>query len=593
MNSNKRNRGEHDSFSIVDTLFYPYTAVRDWFSDALSGDDRIRDPDGGPFSAVVSILTLPFRLLFAFAVFMVQAWSTSRKGRAFVLGIPAVAVVVLSSITFWGVTFYYNKLTLGRTFSYYKKALRQDEVDPERVLIFAKKRAALQPEDEELKYNLGVALEADGQHEKALSLMKELAPVDAPGYVNAHLWLARNYQQEQIKSSEKEKFDDLSAKHLEMVVKEDPSNLSAQMSLASQYQIRSSNAKIAGDDAESNKNLEQAEKALENVINPMFAAKASERQMSIAQILQIPRLLSIKRALGNEAGAMEKFDELFDDVLKKTQNFPDDIRLKIFVALRDSAISVKDYDRAVKIMQQAFQTFDNSKLKQAFVRSSAQLLLLKADQHLDFDDREDFLAHVDAVSRSLNANPAEREAYKRLLNVIAKLRGSDQNLVWLKESLLNSSKLSLTHLLIGFNMISEGDIQDGKSHWKIAFRLERIAQTILNNIIDVASSDKEGRVENMLDVNLIALEMFDQPMLYQSLGMNHFHNNNIEEAIKNFEITLELQPTLIRSHYHLVECYEALGNTEKAAFHQKKLDEFFAKLPPNQRDKIKNRMKNL
>ena len=593
MNSNKRNHNEQDSFSILETLFYPFTATRDWFSDGLSGDDRIRDPDGGPFSAIVSILTLPFRLLFAFAVFMVQAWTTSRKGRAFVLGLPAVGTVAICSVLAWGVTFYYNKLTLGRTARYYQYYAGEDKVDSESVLIFAKKLNALKPEDEGTQFTLGEALEADGQHLKAVSLMEDLGPEDKPGLINAHLWLARNYQKEQISSSEKDEFDALSAKHLELVVEKDPSNLNAQLSLAAQYQIRSAVAKKAGDDAGSIENLEKAEKALENVINPMFAEKASERQMSMGQILQIPRLLTIKRALGNEDNAMEKFDELFEEVLKKSQNFPDEIRLKIFVALRDTAISVKDYDRAVKIMQQAFQTFDDSQLKQAFVRSSAQVFLLKADQHTNFDDRDDFLAHISAIGRSLNANPAEREAYRRLLNVIVKTKDSDQNLVWLKESLLDSSKLSLTHLLIGFNMIREGDIQDGKSHWKIAFRLERIAQTILNNIIDVASSDKEGRVENMLDVNLIALEMFDQPMLYQSLGMNYFRRNEYQEAIKNFEAALELQPALIRSHYHLVECYEALGNTEKAQFNQQKLDEFFAKLPPGQREEIKKRMKNL
>ena len=110
MKSNNRNRDEGDSFSIVEVLFYPYDVVREWFADALSGDDRIRDHDGGAMSSVVSVLTLPFRLLFAFLVFMVQAWTTSRRGRAFILGIPAVATVVLCSTLFWVTTFYFNKL---------------------------------------------------------------------------------------------------------------------------------------------------------------------------------------------------------------------------------------------------------------------------------------------------------------------------------------------------------------------------------------------------------------------------------------------------------------------------------------------------
>lgn len=593
MNSNKRNRNKSDSFSIFDTVMYPIDAVRDWFADALTGDDSIRDPDGGPLSSVVAVLTLPFRLLFAFAVFMVQAWTTSRKGRAFILGVPAVATVSVCGALFWVTTHYYNRLTLGRTAGNYAFHNSKEASNPENVLIFAKKLHELKPEEEKYKYQYGLALDAAKQTQHAISLMASLGPEESPGYVPAHLWLARNYQRQQIEKDNKSKLDELASRHLELVVEKEPSNLDAQSSLSSQYQIRAMEAKKSGDQEEAKANLKKAETALDNVINPMFHPDPSQRKMSIGQIMQVPRLLAIKRELGSQEGAMERFDSLFQDVLKLSRNLPDDLRLKIFVALRDSALSVQEYDRAVEIMQQAFQTFDDTNLKQAFVRTSAKVFLLKAQQMTDFDNREDFLGHLKAICMSLNANPAERDAYQMLIKVLAKTKDNDQNMIWLKESLLDSPKISLTHLLIGLAMIREGDIQDGKSHWKIGFRLERIAQTILNNIIDVASTDKDANIENMLEINLIALEMFDQPMLYQSLGMNYLREGNTEEAVKNFETALKLQPALIRSHHHLIQCQETLGNMEKAKYHQDKLNEYYDKLPPKQRDLIKQRMESL
>ena len=593
MNSNNRNRDQSDPFSIIDTLLYPITAVKDWFADALTGDDSIRDPDGGAMSSVVSVLTLPFRLLFAFAVFMVQAWTTSRKGRAFILGVPAIVTVLISMTLLWVTTHYYNRFIVGRTVYRYKKFARNEASEPEDVLIFAEKLHELKPEDEVYKYQYGLALDAAKHTEKATSLMASLGPEDSPGFVPAHLWLARNYQKQQLSRDDKSKFDQLASRHLELVVEKDPSNLDAQSSLANQYQIRAMEATKLGDDENATANLKKAELALDNVINPMFHPDASKRRMSIAQILQVPRLLTIKRELGSQEGAMERFDNLFTEVLKLSRNLPEEWRLKIFIALRDSALSVQDYDRAVEIMQQAFQTFDDTNLKQAFVRTSAKVLLLKAQQLTNFDDREEFLGHVGAICMSLNKNPAERDAYKILINVITKIKDSDQNMTWLKESLLDSPKISLTHLLIGLAMVQEGDIQDGKSHWKIAFRLEKIAQTILNNIIDVASTDKESRIDEILEINLIALEMFDQPMLYQSLGVNYLRDGNTEEAIKNFEEALKLQPGLIRSHHHLVQCQETLGDVEKARYHQDKLDEFLDKLPSNQRELIVERLKAL
>lgn len=593
MNSKNRSRGDRDSRSLVEMLFSPFVAVRDWFADALGGDDSIRDPDGNAITAVVSVLTLPFRLLFAFAVFMVQAWSTSRKGRAFLLGLPAVFTVVGCAFLLWAATFFFNRFTLGRTAGYYGFYSKADEVVPENVLMFANKWHQLKPEEEELKYRVGLALNADGQDLLAVSLMKSMASEDEPGFIPAHLWLARSYQRKMLDPESDGQFDGLVSRHLELVVEKDPANLDAQTSLAGQYQIRAVAAQREGDTEGFKANLEQAATALNNVIEPMFNPKRSERIISVGQILLIPRLLNIKRELGQEVGAMEKFDSLFSEVLKLSASFPDPIRLQIFVALRDSAISVKDYDRAVKVLQQAFESFDDSEKKQAFIRSSARVLLRKADQYKDFTNREEFFKHLSAIAESLNANPAERETYDRLIDVIAKVADNDQYLEWLKESLLTTPKLSLTHVLIGFNMVREGDIQDGKSHWKIAFRLEGVAQSILNNIIDVASSDKEARIENMLDVNLIALEMFDQPMLYQSLGMNYLRLGNIEEATKSFETALEQRAGLLPSHFQLEKCYTLLGNPAKAEFHKNKLEEYFDRLPPSRRDAIRRVLENI
>ena len=582
MSLNNRNRPEAD-FSLVDTLLSPYRSARDWFADALSGDDSIRDPDGGPLSTLVSILTLPFRLLFAFMVFMVQAWTTSRSGRAFLLGMPAVGVMALCALIAWGVTFYksYNRLPILRANMFYQAQAKAENPVPENLLMSAKKLLVLKPDNEQYRYNVGVALAAMKDESNAVSLMKVLAPEDEVGFIPAHLWLARNYLRKEIQNEEMGDADSLVSKHLNLVASAEPTNLDAQSSLASQYQIRAAKAEKAGDEEGKKANLEKAEEALENIIEPVVNGKRRAAS-SYGQVMQIPRLLNIKRQLGTEKGAMQRYDDTFKTFVEETQDWPSEYRQKIFTAFRDSAISVKDYDRAVDVMQLAFQTFDDSRLKQTYVRNSAKIMLMKASENKNFEDREEFLAHMDALCKSFNASPKEREAYMLLLNVIRETNKSDDCLKWLNESLLDSPKLSLTHLLIGFNLISQGDIQDGRNHWKIAFRMEKIAQNILNNIIDVASADKERRIENMIDVNLIALEMFDHPMLYQSMGINYMRQENYVEAAKNFEIAIEQNEMLVTSHFHLIKIYDALGNTEKKDYHQGKLDEYLNKLPHEQ-----------
>jgi tetratricopeptide (TPR) repeat protein len=119
------------------------------------------------------------------------------------------------------------------------------------------------------------------------------------------------------------------------------------------------------------------------------------------------------------------------------------------------------------------------------------------------------------------------------------------------------------------------------------------AQSVLNNIIDVASSDKESRIENILDVNLIALEMFDQPILYQSLGINYMRVGNYEQAIQNLELALKQRSGLLPSHFHLKKCYRQQGDLAKAEFHEKKLEEYLARIAPAQSEAIRKGLVDL
>ena len=91
------NRKDDDGFSdrnFLSLLMAPFKAVRDGIADAFSGSDSSFRGSGS--NPVVGFLTLPFRLLWGFAVFMVQAWTTSRNGIAFLRGFPAFAIMAFT-----------------------------------------------------------------------------------------------------------------------------------------------------------------------------------------------------------------------------------------------------------------------------------------------------------------------------------------------------------------------------------------------------------------------------------------------------------------------------------------------------------------
>jgi len=367
--------------------------------------------------------------------------------------------------------------------------------------------------------------------------------------------------------------------------------------LIGEYQRLAAAARESGDRDAQIAILKEAESALENMIKPMFAT-GTERQLQISHLLQVHRLLNIKALLGTQKGEMARFEVLFEEAYQRSGDLSENTMVKIFISHRDCAWYVGDFDRAAEVMLEAFETLNDTKLKRAFLSSAANAYRTKARQFDNVNSRENFTSYITAILNSIHVNSKhqplyDRDTYEMLIDVIAKTKNHDQNIVWLKESLLSSPELSLTHLLIGVSMIQKGNLQDGKNHWHIAFKLDINAQTILANFISVASLDKENRIDDVLKINLAALEMFEHPLLDQALGQNYLAMGNVETATELFEVTIEKNPKLMLSHHYLVKCYQKLGNSEKAAYHQEKLDQYFSKLDPAQRDQIKGRLENL
>lgn len=57
---------------------------------------------------------------------------------------------------------------------------------------------------------------------------------------------------------------------------------------------------------------------------------------------------------------------------------------------------------------------------------------------------------------------------------------------------------------------------------------------------------------------------------YYNLGVLYISQNHFNEAIENFERALSINPNLVEAHKKIAQCYEAIGNSQKASFHLSK-----------------------
>jgi len=357
-----RRKRKQDDFetkkTFLQVLLSPITAVQEWFADALGGDDSLKTGDSG-FTSVFSILTFPFRFLFAIAVFMVQAWSTSRVGRAFVLGLPAVTTVAGCLAILWVSTRYFTP--------------------PENALMFAKKYVGLKPEDPKGLFRLGLALEKSGDSTAAVGVMNMLAPPELPegfekpatknaidkeedkigDFFPAHLWLS-NFYQRQISDGEfSPEVASLADKHLTRAAENSPENRELAISRASLFELRSIHVKDKPDEYIAQ--LRNLESSLTAAVRPPL--------QTILQVAQIPKLIQTKRKLAelddsvNFEQAKKQFGELFDDLLELGRKTPDGVRLRIINHVVSGYVQLKEYDKAVSIISQSLQSFDATEIK--------------------------------------------------------------------------------------------------------------------------------------------------------------------------------------------------------------------------------------
>ena len=624
--------------SITDLIFSPITKVREWLADALGGDDSIRT-EKTTFESILSVITLPFRLLFAIAVFMVQAWSTSRGGRAFLLGMPAVGAVGVCIVALWASTFYYNALTVGHTRSYYQFHASNKEADPTYALMFAEKLVELTPKDPSALFRLAISHASNDDFPSALALMKMLAPPEettvsttspaqlptatAPGenladrssadqnpadvvlpdeaeltnYVPAHLWLSAFYQK-QISEEYDPAADELAEKHLLRADAASPNNSQVLISLASLYEQRAQKAKTANEQ-QYIAQLKKLETALSASVKPPI--------VNLPQVGQIPKLIRTKRELAELDSEYifdqneEQFNQLFEDIQRVSRKLPENIRLVVLGQIINGKVQLKDYDGAVEVIANSVNTFSDDKIKEQLIRQAAIVFLENARNNENLDDQDQYKARLSSICACLNSNLREIRAHKMLLGMIRHNQFEPDKYPWLQETLLKSPKLIVNHLAIGCHLIYEGERDDdaakverGLNHWKIAYRIDPQAQSILSNLIELSTLSKFDRLESLGLMVEQAIKMFpDQGLLHRAAGILMADKRDYKQAIDRLRYAASLEAFPLISHVMLSHCYQQLGDLSGAATHRATVDELFAKLNPNQQAVFRTHVVNL
>ena len=608
----KRKNDEFQTQSLLGILLTPFRAVQDWFSDAVSGDRGYSD---GESSSLAQTLSFPFRFLWGFLVFIVQAWTTSRDGLAFLRGLPALAVLGATPFLVWGFVNYSNAITLGPTLGYHQMHLSNEAYD--NATMFARKMVSLKPESKRFKYFLADDLFRAGDTGEANRIMafiagstdvpdtmdEDVTPTVLPGdliadgskttdettdeevdpdddeddaeepenFSDAHVWIAQKLLRKQRSEGYDDARNEKAMLHLRAAINADKENVRAQVNLIDLYTTKA----------------ESFEEGSEGYIENLGLARESLERLTgysnftrMEQVLAMPQLIDVCVKLDDRKAARHQLNMASEKISRVAQLNPD--IYEVWLALVRSAVALEDYDRANEVITTGYQNVKSQENRRKIMQLASLVHIKNADDFDDLENEESFRTRLFALCKAIATNPKDVKIYDRLVDYIDVEVDKPERDKWLRNSILDCPIPGVVHILIGTRELLRGDVVAGKTSWDIARHQFGTTEFVTHRLLSVAIKKRPEFGEgDLLDTALLLFP--SQYMLYETRGMIRKNQEKYQEAIGDFETVLEKVPDLITAHKYLKDCYAATNEPGKSKFHGDKVEELLERIDVKER----------
>ena len=575
--SGKRN----DSFfaRLTDEISRPFTAFMDEAFSGRSSSDR----------GAAGLLTAPFRFLGGLAVFLVQAWASSRSGLKFIVGLPALAAIGLFLVGIWMANFYQNRLYGSASVGFSQSAKlalkipeQRDSALRQRV-SYARQMVRLRPESDEDKYKLGSAASSAGDVPTAFDIMTMLAPDDQPGMSNAHLWRAGFYQSEDLFQASDEERDEIVLNQLDLAIQQQEDNEKAHKNMSAIH-LR----KAATYEDGSPENTEHMEEAKAHLL-----AMLSGGINSVEHLMATMQVVEISRQLYGVDAARKTFDRIYSNHLEPVSKKRPNV-FQIWLVLVKCAVALEDFPLAKKFIRQGFISSNSSEVRRQIANLSSSVLLQEADISDDMTDPEMYKRRLYALTRAVSVNPKNDEIYKRLIKFIDSGSGDQFNMEWFEEAKLAAPDPGALTTMLGLRAMMDGNVEKAKTHWRVSQQLYTLSELVLNHLIIVGKKTNQKDFSDPVDLLSKSLDAFpDNPFLLQSRGYFLIKEGDYQQAIRDLDVAIEKLPNLLESRRFLVLLYEEAGDSTQAAYHQQKLDDTLLKMPEDNREKLMKRLERI
>lgn len=466
----------------------------------------------------------------------VGLWFISRSPRLLLLGLPAMILFTAIPVMAISGRTATSRLDVRRTYetAAARAALAEDH---DAAALWFRKLLTLNPNDQEVKFHLALAVDAQGDTARANALFDQLTPLDKAGYPAAHFYRAGQI----VDQEEPPTPDDYrrAVWHLTQVLNQNPNDLQAKTLLANVQVMRGETAAAA------------------EILEELVVAHP-EVHLTVSGLYK--KLGRDDTAEHHAHQARDRFRDLWD---REPENVNHLLRLA-----EAHALSLQFREAETLLFEHLNKKLDVEATATALVK----LAMLEVDLELE-KDAPDWALVVSLLERSLASGYLHGYVFERIALVVGRHSGekADQLREQLEAALADGRAPAVCHLLLGTLLGQNDQKADAIRHLEAARRVYPENPVVLNNLAYyLMESDPPQLEDALVHANLAAKLAPNTPEIQETRGQILTKLGRDAEALPDLEAALRMEEVPATLHKTLSQVYDRLGHDTMSERHRKR-----------------------
>ncbi len=483
----------------------------------------------GVFGFLLIPIVMPIKLLFS-AVYLFGPWWGSSQVRHLLYGLPSVLVLAL---VIYILTMAKINLGAGKRSEKYitaaTSAVKRSEW--KEAKLYYQRAIDMGISTPAVRFELARVAEKTNDIPLLIGTMQSLAPADKAVFAPAHLWqavrlLSGNDVTVEVAGEAEQ--------HLKLALELEPETTMAHALLGDLY---------------------FQEGLLPSAIYHLLQ---TDRKSAHYRLLLAKALV----ASGNVDRAKSVAGELLPAAKELSEVEPRNVQARLDYA--EATVFSGDFEKAADILQEGLQIADDGKLREAIT-----MVLIQWSDTLIDKSPENREQAFQLLAAGFQYAPNEVILFDRVVKILkANDAASSDAEKFLVENIATGRAVGLSHFILG-TYLYEAKRENGGFHLIQAFQLLSNGAIVANNYSWYLMKSDPPNLDQALNViNEVVKNFPDNPEFRDTKGHVLMAMERWQEAIVEFEATLEPLGNRVASHEALENAYEKLGNTEIAERHR-------------------------